>query len=123
MAYESAQGLSFTFSGAPFTLTSLSFSKKVSEVDVSTLATKQGDYRTYRAAPLRDGDELQVEFYGMTLPQMTATGAISFTFDGSGTNGGLTTGIPTVALCTSSDLKAAAGELLKGSASFRLTQS
>lgn len=123
MAYESAQGLTFSFSGATFTCTSLSFSKKVSEIDVSTLNTPQGSYKTYRAAPLKEGDEIQIEFYSMSLPQMTATGQITFAFDGSGSNAAMTTGIPTVALCTSSDLKAAAGELLKGSATFRLTQS
>lgn len=123
MAYESAQGLSLTFSGTPFTVTSLSFSKKASEVDVSTLATPQGQFKTYRTAPLLDGHELQIEFYSMTLPQMTATGVLTMTFDGSGSNAAITASMPTVALCTSSDLKAAAGELLKGSATFRVTQS
>ena len=122
MAYESAQGLSFVFSGKTFNLTSVSFSKKVSEVDVSSLSTKHGDYRSYRAAPLRDGDELQIEFYGMDFPQMTATGALAWTVDGSGTNAALISSLPTVALCTSSQLQAAAGELIKGSATLRITQ-
>lgn len=122
MAYESSQGLSFTFSGKPYTLTSISFSKSVSEVDVSTLATKHGEYRSYRPSPLREGDELSVEFFGMEVPQQTATGQIAFTFDGSGSNAGFTAGIPTVALCTSAQVQAAAGELIKGSATFRLTQ-
>jgi hypothetical protein len=122
MPFESAQGLSFTFSGTAFEIMSLSFSKKVSEVDTSTLKTKHGDFRSYRPAPLRDGDELQVEFMGISGPQMTATGAISWTFDGSGSNAALTAGLPTVALCTSSSLSASAGELVKGSATFRITQ-
>ena len=122
MAYESAQGLSFVFSGKTFNLTSVSFSKKVSEIDVSSLSTKHGDYRSYRAAPLRDGDELQIEFYGMDFPQMTATGALTWTVDGSGTNSALISTLPTIALCTSSQLQAAAGELIKGSATLRITQ-
>lgn len=123
MAYESAQGLGFSFSGKTFTLTSVSFSKKVSEVDVSGLNTKQGEYRSYRSAPLRDGDELSVEFYGLDFPQMTATGVIAWTVDGSGSNAALTASLPLVALCTSSQLQAAAGELIKGSATFRISQS
>jgi hypothetical protein len=123
MAYESAQGLSFAFSGKPFTLTSVSFSKKVSEVDVSGLNTKQGEFRSYRSAPLRDGDELSVEFFGLEFPQMTATGAIAWAVDGSGSNAALITSLPTIALCTSSQLQAAAGELIKGSATFRISQS
>ena len=122
MAYESAQGLSFVFSGKTFNLTSVSFSKKVSEVDVSSLSTKHGAYRSYRPAPLLDGDELQIEFYGMDFPQMTATGALAWTVDGSGTNAALISSLPTVALCTSSQLQAAAGELIKGSATLRITQ-
>ena len=123
MAYESAQGLGFAFSGKTYTLTSVSFSKKVSEVDVSGLNTKYGEFRSYRAAPLRDGDELSVEFYGLDFPQMTATGAIFWNVDGSGSNSALISSLPTIALCTSSQLQAAAGELIKGSASFRISQS
>ena len=41
MAYESAQGLGFQFSGKTFTLTSVSFSKKVSEIDVSGLNNRR----------------------------------------------------------------------------------
>lgn len=123
MPYESAQGLSFAFSGKTFTLTSVSFSKKVSEVDVSGLNTKQGEFRSYRSAPLRDGDELSVEFFGLEFPQMTATGAINWAVDGSGSNASLINSLPTVALCTSSQLQAAAGELIKGSATFRISQS
>ena len=89
MAYESAQGMTFKFSGKEFLLTSVSFNKKVSETDVSTLQTKHGEFRTYRPAPLRDGDELSIEFYGMEFPQMTATGALVFTMDNSGTNSAL----------------------------------
>lgn len=121
MAYESAQGLGFTFSGKTFFLTSVSFNKKVAEVDVSDLSTPQGSFRSYRPAPLRDGDELSVEFYGMEFPQMTATGNIVWNVDGSGSNASLTTSLPTVALCTSSQLQAASGELIKGSATFRIT--
>jgi len=122
MAFESAQGLSFTFSGTAFEIMSLSFSKKVTETDVSSLKTAHGQFRSYRPAPLRDGDELQVEFMGIGAPQMTATGTISWTLDGSGSNAALTAGLPTVALCTSASLSASAGELVKGSATFRITQ-
>lgn len=123
MAYESSQGLNFVFSGKTFELTSISFNKKVSETDVSTLKTPHGAYRSYRPAALRDGDELSVEFYGMEFPQMTATGALTWSVDGSGSNSALISALPTVALCTSAQLQAAAGELIKGSATFRITQS
>jgi len=122
MAYESAQGISFTFSGKTFLLTSVSFSKKVSEVDVSNLATPYGQYRSYRASPIKDGDELSIEFYGLDFPQMTATGAIAWSVDSTGSNAALISSLPTVALCTSAQLQAAAGELIKGSATLRISQ-
>lgn len=122
MAYESAQGISFSFSGKTFLLTSVSFSKKVSEVDVSNLATPYGQYRSYRASPIKDGDELSIEFYGLDFPQMTATGAIQWSVDSSGSNAALIASLPTVALCTSAQLQAAAGELIKGSATLRISQ-
>jgi len=121
MAYESAQGLSFTFSGKTFLLTSISFNKKVAEIDVTDLKASHGSYRSYRAAPVRDGDELSIEFYGMDFPQMTATGVLSWSMDGTGSNSALISSLPTVALCTSSQLQAAAGELIKGSATLRIT--
>lgn len=121
MAYESAQGLSFTFSGKTFLLTSISFNKKVAEVDVTDLKTAHGSYRSYRPSPVRDGDELSIEFYGMDFPQMTATGVLTWSMDGSGSNSALISALPTVALCTSSQLQAAAGELIKGSATLRIT--
>lgn len=123
MAYESAQGLSFVFSGKTFLLTSISFNKNAAEVDVSDLKTPHGSFRSYRPAPLRDGDELSIEFYGMEFPQMTATGALTWTMDGSGSNAALISSLPTVALCTSASLQAAAGDLIKGSATLRITAS
>lgn len=121
MAYESAQGITFTFSGTEFLLTSVSFSKKVGEVDISTLKTELGGYRSYRVAPLREGEEVSIEFYGLTTPQMTATGAITWTIAASGSNAAVTAGLPTTGLCTSAQIQAAAGELIKGSATLRLT--
>lgn len=121
MAYESSQGLSFTFSGVKFTANSIQVSKQVSEIDVSSLETPNGSYRQYRPAPIREGDELQIEFVGLTLPQMTSTGQITWAVDGSGSNSAFTSGIPTAALCTSAQVTAAVGELIRGNATFRLT--
>jgi hypothetical protein len=123
MAYESAQGLTFTFSGKQFLLTSISFNKSASEIDVTDLKTPHGSYRSYRTPPIKDGDELSIEFYGMDFPQMTATGALTWSVDGTGSNAALISGLPTIALCTSASLQAAAGELIKGSATMRITNS
>jgi hypothetical protein len=54
---------------------------------------------------------------------MTATGVLRFTVDSTGSNSALISALPTVALCTSAQLQAAAGELIKGSATLRISQS
>ena len=123
MAYESSQGISFIFDGATFTANSISASKRVSEIDVTSLETAQGEFRQYRPSPIRDGDELKVDFVGLTIPTQTATAAITWVIDGTGSNAGFTAGLPTAALCTSVDLTASVGELITGSATFRLTNS
>lgn len=121
MAYESSQGISFTFSGTKFTANQISMTKKVSEIDVTSLESPSGSYRSYRNSPILDAPELKVDFVGITLPQMTATGQITWSVDGTGSNAAFTAGIPTAALCTSADITAQVGELIKGSATFRLT--
>jgi hypothetical protein len=121
MSYESSQGIAFKFSNEDFLLTSISISRGAAEVDTSDLKLPYGSQRSYRISPLRDGPELSVEFFGLKLPQQTATGAIVWTVDGSGSNAAFTSGLPTAALCTSAQIQAAAGELIRGSATFRLT--
>jgi len=121
MPFEASQGISFTFSGTKFTANQISVSKRASELDVTSLESPNGSYRSYRISPIRDGDELKVEFVGLTLPQMTATGQITWNVDGTGSNAAFTAGIPTAALCTSADITAQVGELIRGNASFRLT--
>lgn len=121
MAYESSQGIGFKFSGVAYTASQISLSKQVSEIDVTSLDSPHGSYRSYRAAPIREGDELSLEFIGLTLPQQTATGAIVWTIDGSGSNAAFTAGLPTAALCTSASVTAQVGELIRGNASFRLS--
>lgn len=122
MAFESSQGIGFSFSGTKFTATQIAVSKKTPEIDATGLDSPHGSYRSYRPAPIRDGDELKVDFIGLTLPQMTATGSITWSFDGTGSNAAFTAGLPTAALVTSADVTAQVGELIKGSMSLRLTQ-
>lgn len=121
MPYEPSQGIKFSFGGTVFTCQSIQASKKTPEIDVTSLESPNGSYRSYRLGPIRDGDELSIDFVGLTLPQMTATGQITWTIDGSGSNAAFTAGLPTAALCTSAQVSAKVGELISGNATFRLT--
>ena len=122
MPFESSQGIGFSFGGTKFTATQIAVSKATPEIDVTSLESAHGSYRSYRLGSIRDGDTLKVDFIGLTLPQMTATGSITWAIDNTGSNAAFTTGIPTAALCTSSNVTAQVGELIKGSMTLRLTQ-
>jgi hypothetical protein len=122
MAYESSQGIKFIFNSITFTATQIAISKKTPEIDVTSLESPHGSYRSYRLGSIRDGDELKVDFIGLQLPSMTATQTLSWTIDGSGSNAAFTANLPTAALCTSADVTAQVGELIKGSMSLRLSQ-
>jgi hypothetical protein len=122
MAYESSQGIKFVFNSITFTATQISISKKTPEIDVTSLESPHGSYRSYRLGSIRDGDELKVDFIGLQLPSMTATQQLSWTIDGTGSNTAFTAGLPTAALCTSADVTAQVGELIKGSMNLRLSQ-
>jgi hypothetical protein len=122
MPFESSQGIDFKFSGQSFTANSIQISNQVSEIDVTSLSDPTGSFRSFRPASIREAPELQIDFVGMTLPQQTATGLINWTVAASGSNAAFTAGLPTVALCTSASVTAAVGELIKGQATFRLTQ-
>jgi hypothetical protein len=123
MAYESSQGIKFVFNSITFTATQIAISKKTPEIDVTSLESPHGSYRSYRLGSIRDGDELKVDFIGLQLPSMTATQTLSWSIDGSGSNAAFTAGLPTAALCLAADVTAQVGELIKGSMSLRLTQS
>jgi hypothetical protein len=122
MAYESSQGIKFIFNSITFTATQIAISKKTPEIDVTSLESPHGSYRSYRLGSIRDGDELKVDFIGLQLPSLTATQTLSWSIDGSGSNAAFTANLPTAALCTSADVTAQVGELIKGSMSLRLTQ-
>jgi hypothetical protein len=130
MAFEASQGITFSFDGQVFTANSIQASKKTPEIDVTSLASPNGSYRSYRLAPIREGDEFTVDFVGLSMPMMTATGLIVLGFDGSGSNAGFSAGYTTVtvggktgfaALCTGAQVTAKVGELIQGNMSLRLT--
>lgn len=116
-----AQGILLTFGGQKFTATSISVSPSAKEYDVTHCAIEEGP-RKYRYGPYKNTD-VQVEFLGtVTAVSLTVTQQFSFTFSGPGTaaqsawpsTGG-------VAICTQYSASAVAGDLYKGSMTFKLT--
>lgn len=114
---ELSQGTSFSFNGTVYTVTRVSVSlqssktarNKISAAHLGSSIDEPEPY-VYGFKP-RDIDspcQVEIEFLGSSAPSMGASGAISTTgYGGNGT-------------CISSVVTASVGELLKGTAVFKV---
>jgi hypothetical protein len=116
MAGLSSQGTTFTFNGSTFASTSVRYVGGAERSTVSAPHMGMGrddfepTYITHRTADERPN--VEVEFISGTPPAVGAVGAISvagaFSFAGA------------VATCVSVQVTASVGDLVRGSASFRV---
>ena len=107
-----AQGHPFTFGGVQYLATDVDFSESGQEIDISDLSLPPGSYRKYGAACIKDGAEVQIEFWGKTAPPLLVKEDILFE--------GLD-GVDGKAICTKRSIRASTGQIVKGSATFRLS--
>lgn len=115
----SSQGTgNFTFGGASFQITSLDVSASAAQTDVSHLGLAVNAKRIFRKAPLVDSPEVKIDFIGNTLPAVGTKSAFVLT----GNFGSTKAGDCTKAICTQASVKAAVGEIIKGSATFKLSK-
>ena len=112
MAFEVSQGIKFTFNSVVYTATSIAVSRSRAENDISTTDLAAGSFRRLRAGKL-DSVEIKVDWIGLTVPPVDATAAFTLS-SGLGHTG-------TIALCTGLSLTATAGDLIKGSATFKVS--
>lgn len=116
---SSQSGAGFTFSGLSAKITSIDVSATAAQTDVSHLGVAAGNKRIFKKAPLSDSPEVKVDFIGSGIPAVGTKG--TFTLTGSfGSTGASTC---TKAICTQASVKAAVGDLIKGSATFKLSVS
>jgi len=111
MPIPDSQGTLFTFNAIPFLATGIKCSGTVSEIDASTLDLKSGSMKAYQPAPLVDGDMVSCTYYGTQRPAQDKVYEIEC--DKLGISG--------FALCTKWENEAKVGELLSGSAEFRMS--
>lgn len=130
MSFESAQGINFTFGGHPYTATSISVSKSSGEFNcTSTAIPPDANGNTcisrYRAGGLKT-IEIKVDWISDgSVPQMNEPLAIVLAATGApGLTGAQLGGEPIggLAVCTGLSVNGAAGDLLRGSATFKLTK-
>ena len=115
----SSQGsVGFTFAGLTGKITAIDVSASAPQTDVSHLGVAAGQRRLFKKAPLSDSPEVKVDFIGDGLPTVGAKGDFTLT----GNFGSTKASECTKAICTQASVKAAVGDLIKGSATFKLSK-
>lgn len=124
MPFETSQGLEFKFNSVVYTVTSLSVTKGAGEFNVTSLnvATGASCISVYRPGVLKSV-EIKADFIGNTLPPTDDTYTLEIAGGGTAAKGALwgETAAQYTAACTSVQITAQAGELIKGSATFKLS--
>lgn len=116
--FASPQGVAFRFNNLGFTATSLSVSSSANEVDVTGIEdTEAGSpYGRFQPSVMKSAD-VSIEWIGAEMPAMDK----QYTLDFGGSAFANSISGSVQAVCTSAQITAQAGELLKGTASFKLT--
>lgn len=112
-AIANSQGTTFTFNGVNFVAKNVKVKRSQATVDISDLSLAAGSIRNLQASPLADGDVITCEYFGTTAPPRGEAHAIACTALGISGN----------AFCEDFELTAAVGELIMGSATFKMTYS
>jgi hypothetical protein len=107
-----ATGISFTFASATYTATQISVNRSVNEIDCTSTDIATGGFRRLRGGEV-ENCEIKVDWIGLTVPPVNATGAFTLS-NGFGHTG-------SSALCTGLSITATAGDLIKGSATFKVS--
>jgi len=106
-----SQGTTFTFNSVDFVAKNVKVKKARATIDVTPLSAAAGSTRVLQAAPLVDGDVITCEYFGTTAPARGTSAAISCS----------TLSISGNAFCEDFELTAQVGELISGTASFKMT--
>lgn len=107
-----AQGLTFAFGGGTYTATSISVSRGCQDFDVTSTEMTTNQARRFRLSDI-ENCEIKVDWIGLTVPPVDKTAAFTLA---NGLNH-----IGSIALCTGLSITATAGELIKGSATFKVS--
>ena len=117
MPFETSQGITFSFGSTTYTATSIAVSRSRGENDISTTDMAAGSFRRLRAGKL-SVVEIKVDWIGGTIPNVKTVQ--DFTI--AGTDLGANAFSGKKALCTGMSITGSAGDLLRGSATFKVSQ-
>jgi len=107
-----ATGITFSFASATYTATQISVNRNVTEIDCTSTDIAANGLRRFRGGEV-ENCEIKVDWIGLTVPPIDGTAAFTLS-NGFGHTG-------TSALCTGLSLTATAGDLIKGSATFKVS--
>lgn len=102
--------MNFTFGGVEYQATSISVSRGAAEIDCSTLGLATNSFRRYRTNQIENID-IKVDWIGASAP---GSGTATFSFSGLHVAGAK-------AIATGVSTTGTAGDLVKGSATFKVT--
>lgn len=131
MAFESSQGMSFKFGTASYSATAISISESRGEIDTSTVTQASG-YRSISTSDLVEYT-FKVDWIGTMYPDTKKTAVLEITShatEGLGLMHTATSGIATTAtasvfkgtaICTGLSHTLAVGDVVKGSATFKVS--
>jgi len=134
MAFESSQGITFSFSGTTYAATSISISESRGEIDTATLNQAYGSTRSFTPSDLVEYT-FKVDWIGSRSPETkkTAVLLISSTNTAHGFElrstaaGGIastttSSSLRCTAICTGLSHVVAVGDVVKGSATFKVSK-
>ena len=126
MPFDSAQGIGLSFNGIAYTATSISVSKTSGEFNCTSTEIPRGTtcISRYRPGGLKT-IEIKVDFMSDgSVPLTDQPYPLAIAAVGGGLSGAQLAGEPIggLALCTGLSVNGAAGDLLRGSATFKLTK-
>jgi hypothetical protein len=108
----------FTYDGLSARITKIEVTASAPQNEVSHLGIPAGERKMVTAAPLSDSPEVKVDFIGNSLPPVGTKKAFTLVGRFEATKAD----ICSMAVCTAANVKATVGELIKGTATFKLSK-
>lgn len=118
MAYENSQGIAFSFGGVQYTATSISVTRSRGEFDISSTDIPASNFRRVRVGKINDV-QIKVDWIGGSVPPVKTP--LSWSITGTDIGAAEFSGSKK-ALCTGLSISGAAGDLIKGSATFKISE-
>jgi hypothetical protein len=113
---QDSQGITFSFGGNAYTATQIAVSRGRAEFDVSSTDLSSKSLRRLRLGKINEVS-IKVDWIGKVTPTVTATA--NFTVTGTDLGANSFSGKP--AICTGLSITGNAGDLVRGSATFKVS--